>query len=56
MHRITWPQMGPFIRREVGAMLEAATLTSVNTPLLLHETPVPYRISTQLRWTERVAA
>ena len=26
MHRITWPQMGPFIRREVGVMLDAATL------------------------------
>ena len=26
MHRITWPQMGPFIRRSVLAMLEPASL------------------------------
>ncbi len=56
MHRITWPQMGPFIGCEVGAMLEAASRVPANAPLVLHETPVPYRISTQLRWTERVAA
>jgi hypothetical protein len=25
MHRITWPQMGPFIRHEVGALLGTAS-------------------------------
>jgi hypothetical protein len=31
IHRITWPQMGPFIRREVGALLAAPR----NTPVAL---------------------
>ena len=56
MHRITWPQMGPFIRREVGAMLEAANPAPANAPLLVQETPVPYRIASQPTWAERIAA
>lgn len=51
MHRITWPQMGPFIRRQVGAMLDAAT---VNKPLLLQEEVVPYFVGSS--WSERLAA
>ena len=43
MHRITWPQMGPFIRREVGAMLDAGSpYPLADIPMLLHETPVGY--------------
>ena len=38
MHRITWPQMGPFIRREVGAMLDAASpYQSVSDLMILQE-------------------
>ena len=43
MHRITWPQMGPFIRREVGTMLAAAsTYPRADLPMLLHEMPIAY--------------
>ena len=54
MHRITWPQMGPFIRREVGAMLANTLRTSA--PLVLQEEAGPYRVTN--RWTgcERMAA
>ena len=45
MHRITWPQMGPFIRREVEAMLKPASpYPSLDVPMLLHEEPVAYRV------------
>ena len=37
MHRITWPQMGPFIRREVGAMLDAAAAAPATAPPALCE-------------------
>jgi hypothetical protein len=37
MHRITWPQMGPFIRREVGRMLDTANPEPVSAPLMLRE-------------------
>jgi hypothetical protein len=38
MHRITWPQMGPFIRREVGAMLDAASpYRSTSDSMVLQE-------------------
>ena len=54
MHRITWPQMGPFIRREIGAML--ANTLSASVPLMMQEEAVPYCVSN--RWTgcERMAA
>jgi hypothetical protein len=42
MHRITWPQMGPFIRREVGAMLDVPTRVPANEPLVLQEEPLAY--------------
>ena len=57
MHRITWPQMGPFIRREVSAMLEAASpYPLADIPMLLQETPVGYggvshRRRVGLTWT-----
>jgi methionyl-tRNA formyltransferase len=37
MHRITWPKMGPFIRREVGAMLDVANRMPVNKLQMLRE-------------------
>ena len=56
MHRITWPQMGPFIRREVDAMLDAAHTTSATAPLVLQERAVQYRTSNQWEWGDRIAA
>ena len=45
MHRITWPQMGPFIRREVGALLGApSTYPVADQSLVLQETPIAYRV------------
>jgi hypothetical protein len=45
MHRITWSQMGAFIRREVGAMPAAAEAIPANAPLALQDAVVPYRIA-----------
>jgi methionyl-tRNA formyltransferase len=56
MHRITWPQMGPFIRREVGAMLEAASRVPANAPMALQEETVAYRTARHWGWTECIAA
>ena len=56
MHRITWPQMGPFIRREVGVMLDAANATSAPASLVLQEEAVPYRTGGQWQHAERLAA
>ena len=56
MHRITWRQMGPFIRREVGAMLDAAVALPASAPLALQETAVPYGLGGRWQWTERLAA
>ena len=42
MHRITWPQMGPFIRREVRAMLDTANSMPATVPLVLQKESVPY--------------
>jgi hypothetical protein len=56
MHRITWPQMGPFIRREVRAMLEAANRLPANAPEVLQEEAVAYRTAGQRTWAERIAA
>jgi methionyl-tRNA formyltransferase len=47
MHRITWPQMEPFIRREVGAMLAAVVAESASASLVLQDGVVPYRIGDQ---------
>ena len=55
MHRITWPQMGPFIRREVGAMLDASARRTT-APLALHDAVIPYRISGRSEWTKCLAA
>jgi methionyl-tRNA formyltransferase len=56
MHRITWPQMGPFIRRAVGTMLEAAEAMPANAPLVLQDTVVPYRIVGHRESPQRLAA
>jgi methionyl-tRNA formyltransferase len=56
MHRITWPQMGSFIRREVGAILDASDRVPVSAPLLLQEQPMAYRTSSQHEWAGQIAA
>jgi methionyl-tRNA formyltransferase len=56
MHRITWPQMGPFIRSEVGRMLQAANPVQASEPLVLQEEAVPYGAGRRSEWTERLAA
>ena len=56
MHRITWPQMGPFIRREVGRMLDAANAKLATGPLVLQEEAVPYRTGGPCHRAERLAA
>jgi hypothetical protein len=37
-------------------MLEAANCLQATPPLVLQETPVSYRITSQPRWAERIAA
>jgi len=56
MHRITWPQMGPFIRHVVGAMLPAAEAMPANAPLVLQDALVPYRIVSHREYPHRLAA
>jgi len=56
VHRITWPQMGPFIRREIRALLDAATRMPASAPLVLQEEAVPYRTGNQWAWAEHIAA
>ena len=56
MHRITWPQMGPFIRRAVGALLDGAYALPSSPPLVVQENSVPYRTGRRWGWTERIAA
>ncbi len=56
MHRITWPQMVPFIRREVGALLDAGKRVAATEPLLLHEEGVPYRVQHPWEMVHSLAA
>jgi len=56
MHRITWPQMGPFIRHAVGAMLPAAQAIRAKAPLVLQDAVVPYRIVSRREYPNRLAA
>jgi methionyl-tRNA formyltransferase len=45
MHRITWPQMGAFIRRAVNEILDVEEIDSRNSQsLAMHEQAVPYRV------------
>ena len=55
MHRITWPRMGPFIRREVGAMLNAASShRSSGDSMVLQELAPGYRTCSS--WHSQLAA
>ena len=56
MHRITWPQMGPFIRRAVSSMIEAAKAMPATAPVLLQEKALAYRAGSRWEWGERLAA
>jgi methionyl-tRNA formyltransferase len=56
MHRITWPQMGSFIRREVGAMLDAAKKEPTTAPFMLQEQAVLYRTGRPSEWAAPLAA
>lgn len=57
MHRITWPQMGPFIRREVGTMLQAASPYPVaDLPMIMHDTLIGYDAGSCRTRTTRPAA
>jgi methionyl-tRNA formyltransferase len=43
MHRITWPQMGSFIRRAILDILDAQLAANDNADsLAMHEAPLPY--------------
>jgi len=56
MHRITWPQMGPFIRCEIGALLNTASVgKSIESPLTLREPTTTYRVANSLRWADPIA-
>lgn len=57
MHHITWPQMGPFIRREVGAMLTSTSVGEpMELPLTLKEPPTPYRVTNPWLRADTLAA
>lgn len=56
MHRITWPQMGAFIRREVGGMLNTANKAPFSAPLVLQEDSAAYRTPADLGWGARITA
>jgi methionyl-tRNA formyltransferase len=56
MHRITWPQMGRFICREVGAMLDASNRVPVSAPLLLQEETVANHTVNHREWPRQRAA
>ncbi len=56
MHRITWPQMEPFIRRAVGAMLPAVEAMPAVAPLVLQDAGLPYRVAGHGGCPQRLAA
>ena len=56
IHRITWPQMGPFIRRVVGTILEAGVEESIDSSQFLHDAEVPYRVISEWKYPERIAS
>jgi hypothetical protein len=56
MHRITWPQMGPFIRREIGAVLDKANTAGLSEPLVWQEEFAAYRTTAESGWGCRIAA
>jgi len=56
VHRLTWPQMGPFIRRVVGTILETRLDAPADDSQFLHEAMVPYRVGSQWECADRIAA
>jgi methionyl-tRNA formyltransferase len=56
MHRITWPQMGPFIRQSVGTMLNAAAMMPASGAMILQDAAIPYRTGSRWTWPESIAA
>jgi methionyl-tRNA formyltransferase len=56
MHRITWPQMGPFIRQSVGTMLNAAAMMPAGGAMILQDAAIPYRTGSKWTWPESIAA
>ena len=56
MHRITWPQMGPFIRQSVGTMLNAAAMMPASGAMILQDAAIPYRTGSLCTWPESIAA
>jgi hypothetical protein len=47
MHPVIWAMVGPFIRREVGAMLNAAASVPPPVSVVLQDTAVPHRAGTE---------
>jgi methionyl-tRNA formyltransferase len=47
MHRITWPQMGDFIRRSVSDVLDTARLSKPDSAWAIHEDSVEYLVGVQ---------
>lgn len=57
MHRITWPQMGPFIHDSVWEMLKQSSFAEPTiSPMQLREQPAEYRVRTDLGLSNRLAA
>jgi hypothetical protein len=56
MHCITWPLMGPFIRDEVGRMLDTANTAAFRAPLVLQEEFAGYDTLADWGWGPRIAA
>jgi len=56
MHRITWPQMGPFISRKVEGMIDAAHHVRASQPLVVQESSMPYRTVSRREWPQHIAA
>jgi methionyl-tRNA formyltransferase len=56
MHRITWPQMGAFIRGEVARMVDTANPMQDDVSAVFQEKPLPYRTTTHWAGTKRLAA
>ena len=54
MHRIAWPKMGVFIRREVAGLLDTANTAAFSAPLVLQDEPAEYRKPTDGGWEARI--
>jgi methionyl-tRNA formyltransferase len=56
MHRITWPQMGPFLQRAIGGMLAGARNSPAEESFVLHDRPTRHRTARQAEYWDRIAA